>query len=344
MAEERRENEMDFGEAFAQAAGLPMPRGGGTPGEPARPDALDGEPGLENSGNGPEDGQREGLTMVQGREPAVELSAEEAQADESAYRQLYERERQRLRSFQGRYRKDKERWLAERNALLEELAHAGSEVGADSGQSGETGEAGQVRQHGERDVSAQSARSAQPGRRGQSGTSDDPGLTNAAGGAAFSAEAGLPSADGLLAGHPELAQAVCAMVRAKVEELAGPVLASLEIERHVRRIAAAHPDWEELAAGPEISEWIEAQPAYLAASLRRVVENGGADEVIDLLDRFKREQGRPSASEQAARGQARRERDAERAAAVPSRSAGPAKGRPDKADFRSAWSEAASAR
>ncbi|MFO7598121.1 MAG: hypothetical protein R6W92_17495, partial [Desulfocurvibacter africanus] len=147
-----------------------------------------------------------------------------------------------------------------------------------------------------------------------------------------------------LADNPELARAICAMVRATVEELGRPVLASLEAERHMRRIAAAHPDWEKLAADPELSEWIEGQPAYLVASLRRVVESGSADEVIDLLTRFKQDQGLSTDAGQKALSQARREREAERAAAVPSRSAGPAKGRPDKGDFRAAWSEAASSR
>lgn len=302
MAEKSMDREIGFGEAFAQAAGLPRPESaesgeGDDPiGDRARPE-ISGE-GAVNEAAG-EDARHEA--------EAAGEDSDEAPGEEPDYRQLYERERQRLRSFQGRYRKEKERWLAERRELLENLAGAGGEAGPE-------GDVGQSGQAGQPDETSQSDR----------------------------LELRPSPAGGPLADNPELAQAVCAMVRATVEELARPVLASLEIERHVRRIAAAHPDWEELAAGDELSEWIESQPAYLAASLRRVVESGGADEIIDLLARFKRETGRSAAGRAA--GQARREREAERAAAVPSRTAGPAKGRPDKGDFRAAWSEAASGR
>ncbi len=322
MVEERTGDDMDFGQAFAQAAGLPRPtkEDAEVAPEPTRAGAQDAqarEDAAENR-NAPER-----LASSAGpAEDAHDSPTDETAPDDAAgYRQLYERERQRLRSFQGRYRKEKERWLAERASLLEALTRADNVATSE----GEPSPAGQDDQPVQAESSGHSKQVAQPGQVREPEASPAP--------------IGSPLAD-----NPELARAICAMVRATVEELGRPVLASLEAERHMRRIAAAHPDWERLAAGPELSEWIERQPDYLAASLRRVVESGSADEVIDLLTRFKQDQGLSTDTGQKALNQARREREAERAAAVPSRSAGPAKGRPDKGDFRAAWSEAASSR
>jgi len=349
MAENRKENEEAFGEAFAQAAGLPRPTALAAQSAEAAQTVMNGKEAARIGEQGQVGAGEAGQSAnAPSRREAHELPqsdglSEGAHQDipgsdsvdgthgEPDYRLLFERERQRLRSLQGRCRKEKQNWLTERRELLEELARVGGDVPSH-------GPHGPDDPDGPEMLHASHVGTSLPETADSTDSTDSLDLTGSTGSTVSQ------SSGGPLAAHPELAKTVCALVRATVEEVAGPVLANLELERHVRRIAAAHPDWEELAVGPDLSQWIEGHPAYMAASLRRVAEAGNAEEVIDLLNRFKHETGRLAAARQAEHDQARRQRDAERATAVPSRGAGPVKGRSDKGDFRGAWSEAASTR
>lgn len=130
-----------------------------------------------------------------------------------------------------------------------------------------------------------------------------------------------------------------------------PVLQELEAQRHMAAIAAAHPDWREVAADAALAAWIDGHPGFLAQRLRQVVDSGTAGEVVELLSRFKDERRRgqdlaqaaSSAASAAAEAEVRRRLAALAATAVPSRPAGAPSGRPDPADFRTAWHEAARA-
>lgn len=133
-------------------------------------------------------------------------------------------------------------------------------------------------------------------------------------------------------------QAQQAMNNADVAQL----MAALLMERHLQAIAQAHPDWREIAASQDLAAWIDSHPGYLATSLRQVVDTGEAEEVIDLLTRFK--QARATAGQAVAPAitpeDARRVLREMSAAAVPSRPAGPPAERPDENDFMAAWNSA----
>ena len=75
-------------------------------------------------------------------------------------------------------------------------------------------------------------------------------------------------------------------VSSKVEQL----IAELQEDRqqhHYRAIAAVHADFQEIVDSPEFTTWQQSQPAEQMPEIERVIKNGGAHEIIDLLTRFK---------------------------------------------------------
>lgn len=75
-------------------------------------------------------------------------------------------------------------------------------------------------------------------------------------------------------------------VSSKVEQL----IAELQEDRqqhHFRAIAAVHADFQEIVDSPEFTTWQQSQPAEQMPEIERVIKNGGAHEIIDLLTRFK---------------------------------------------------------
>lgn len=217
------------------------------------------------------------------REAPEEPNPESEEAAEPDFKLLYEKEVQRLRSLEGRYRKERQSWENERRELLERLAEL----------------AGQLK--------------AQPAPAAQEPTAAPDGVL----------EAPLSEA-----------------VRLETAKLLGPLVASLEAERHKTAVASAHPDFEAVASDPDLLAWIEEQPAFIASSLSRVVETGTAEEVIELLDRYKKDRGKQQAAAREEKSRAGAERRAREAAAVKSRSAGPPREKQAAQDFESAWIEA----
>jgi len=201
---------------------------------------------------------------------------------EPDYKALFEREVQRFKSFEGRYRKEKQAWERERRELMELMQR---ETGTAQSPAGDE----QVSTDNVEDAAA-------------------PSITEA--------------------------------VRTETMRLMQPILAGLEAERHRSAMAAAHPDFESLADDPDLHAWIDEQPGYIARSLRQVADHGSAGEVIDLLDRYKRDRGRSAAKARAQEDKAQAERKAQQATAVRSKSAGPPKEQPSADDFAGAWAEA----
>lgn len=75
------------------------------------------------------------------------------------------------------------------------------------------------------------------------------------------------------------------------------------MEAHFRAIAAAHPDYEAVAGGEALTQWIDAQPSFVREQYKQVVEQGSSEQVIELLDAFRAENkptGKPSVAELAA--------------------------------------------
>lgn len=58
---------------------------------------------------------------------------------------------------------------------------------------------------------------------------------------------------------------------------------------HFRTIGEAHPDYEKYIEDKSIVKWIESKPKYLQAGLKSVYAQGTAEDVVELLDDFKRE-------------------------------------------------------
>lgn len=240
-----------------------------------------------HSPEGPETGQTDEI-LSQTRDEDTRVETDNRAEPGPDYKSLYEREVQRFKSFEGRYRKEKAAWERERRGLIELLER---ETGA--GQSPASG-------NGEGRIAGQS-----------SGARES-------------------------AGQPPLAE----IVRQEAGRLIEPLMATIEAERHRNAVAAAHPDFERIASDPDLHAWIDEQPDYIARGLRDVVDRGAAAEVIDMLDRYKRDRDKKQAGAQAEKNKAEAARKAREAAAVRSRSGGPPKERPDADDFAGAWAEA----
>jgi hypothetical protein len=266
----------EFEKAFeAAAAGMGM--------APAEQDASGPEAGRPDD----KESRNAGPAEAPGEQQAPdEQKPEPEETAEPDYKQLYEKEVQRLRSLEGRYRKERQSWESERRELLERLAELARQV------------------------------KAEPGPAPQESPAAPEGVL----------EAPLSEA-----------------VRLETAKLLGPLVASLEAERHKTAVATAHPDFEAIASDPDLLAWIEEQPAFIASSLSRVVDTGTAEEVIELLDRYKKDRGRQRAAAREEKSRAAAERKARDAAAVKSRSAGPPREKEAAQDFESAWIEAVKA-
>jgi len=63
-------------------------------------------------------------------------------------------------------------------------------------------------------------------------------------------------------------------------------------QAHFNRIKEAHQDFDAVKA--KLGPWIESQPPYLAKAMKTVYTSGNADEVIDLIQRYKDTNGMSS--------------------------------------------------
>lgn len=97
--------------------------------------------------------------------------------------------------------------------------------------------------------------------------------------------------------YPMLADAMQKLVDMKVNEAVASVKRAIEplqqraettaLEAHFNAIRQAHEDYESLVEGGKLDEWVKALPAYARSGALRVIEEGNAQEVIELLDAFK---------------------------------------------------------
>lgn len=62
-------------------------------------------------------------------------------------------------------------------------------------------------------------------------------------------------------------------------------------ERHFQEIYTAHPDADSVVESKELSDWINAQPAFLHGTYTAILESGSAKDVIALFDAFKQANG-----------------------------------------------------
>jgi len=137
----------------------------------------------------------------------------------------------------------------------------------------------------------------------------------------------------------------------KITQQQQEMQARLENERrqaHYHQIYSAVPEYGEIATDPsrradleafhtDLSAWVENKPHREATQLFQILRQGDAASVTQVLRHFHQEQstGSPGAVPSAQRRSA-----AHAATAVPSRSSGPPRGRPDPNDTYSAFREA----
>lgn len=117
-----------------------------------------------------------------------------------------------------------------------------------------------------------------------------------------------------------------------------------QLDQNYSRLVEAHPDFTEYAASGEFQEWVHSQPKYIQDAAYRNAENIiDADEAIALVQQFKqsRETAQDPNPEPASQGQdksnlaAKRQKQLESGASVPSKGPGAASGPPE--DFESAF-------
>ena len=83
-----------------------------------------------------------------------------------------------------------------------------------------------------------------------------------------------------------------AAIDTKVSAQLAPVLkktAESEEEFHFDAIREAHGDYEQYVEDGSIVKWIESKPKYLQPALKQTYGQGSAEDAIDLINDFKRE-------------------------------------------------------
>lgn len=81
-------------------------------------------------------------------------------------------------------------------------------------------------------------------------------------------------------------------IESRVQERIAPIASTVQevtIEKHLNTIRSAHNDFDALIKSGEVQRWIEEQPEFMKAPLMRVYEQGYANEVVDLLSRYKKD-------------------------------------------------------
>ena len=129
-------------------------------------------------------------------------------------------------------------------------------------------------------------------------------------------------------------QAEIDKVRRELSEQITPLTQRQEqerAERHYQTIKQSHPDAIDLVKSGEVQQWVEEQPRYLQPAYQRVMEEGSAEDVVEMLDTFKQSRGKPAQNQSKAPPQQ----------AVRSRKGGRVRtAATPKDDFDSAWDEA----
>lgn len=112
-------------------------------------------------------------------------------------------------------------------------------------------------------------------------------------------------------------------------------------ERHFNEIRQSHPDFEKIIKDGLLDKWIAVQPSFVKKALEIVKIEGDAQSVIEMFDSFKKSTGwrTPTTPEQSNVNQ----RKVDALLAVEGNTGGPPKAKPDTNDFDSAWKEATTA-
>jgi hypothetical protein len=107
---------------------------------------------------------------------------------------------------------------------------------------------------------------------------------------------------------PDVAQAAQVMMRGMVTQMSRRLMAdmagtlapylqtidALATNSQVNELEAKVPGYDKVI--DQLIPWVEKQPKYLQPAYQHVIQQGTSDEVIDLIERFKRETGSPAAA------------------------------------------------
>ncbi len=63
------------------------------------------------------------------------------------------------------------------------------------------------------------------------------------------------------------------------------------IRQALKAIKDAHPDFESIINGANLANWIESKPSYKKTIYKQVYDSGTAEDIIDMLNDFKKETG-----------------------------------------------------
>lgn len=89
-------------------------------------------------------------------------------------------------------------------------------------------------------------------------------------------------------------QQVAARVDASVKQALQPLQAKEAInaeQAHFNAIFEKHPDAESLVESKELADWMNGQPSFVRNACQTVLQQGTAQEIIELFDRFKQATG-----------------------------------------------------
>lgn len=122
------------------------------------------------------------------------------------------------------------------------------------------------------------------------------------------------------------------------------VIQQLASQARVGGIKSAVSDYDALM--PKVETWVETQPAYLQSAYKHVIQHGSAEDVADLVGRYKKETGGPapaSTRKTVAELPTPAKQAVEALAPVSSERSAPAAHEPDANDFDSAFERAVAA-
>lgn len=80
-------------------------------------------------------------------------------------------------------------------------------------------------------------------------------------------------------------------IESRVQEHIAPIATTVQevtLEKHLNTIRTAHNDFDEIVKSGDVQKWIDEQPEFMKPSLQRVYEQGYATEVVELLSQYKR--------------------------------------------------------
>jgi len=111
------------------------------------------------------------------------------------------------------------------------------------------------------------------------------------------------SEEAIAKGVEKLVAAKTAAITADLEARLAAVLAPLQAkqvesaaDQHFSAIDAKHPDVESVVPSQEFNNWIDSQPSVTRGALKHAIEQGTAQEVIEVLDAYKASTGKTVAA------------------------------------------------